>query len=293
MQGDWGEVILETILDSSNLIRGVHYQTQLNIKDEAGNNRRPDVVLRLPEGKCIVIDSKVSLTAFVNYTSAESESEAERARHLAAHLASVRQHVTELGRKEYQRLVCREVQPPVESPDFVIMFIPNEPAFLTALQNDPTIWADAYEKKVIISSPTNLFALLKLVDDLWKRNAQSRNTADIVTYGTKLYDQLVAFTTSLEGVGAALGKAREAYDDAYKRLHTGNDNIVRTGARGGRRYGRGAARRRGAPHTARRGFARRPGPTRVAPPLFTGRQQRIAAKLRAAMRFVFYLFVSL
>ena len=228
-QGDWGEVILETILDSSNLIRGVHYQTQLNIKDEAGNNRRPDVVLRLPEGKCIVIDSKVSLTAFVNYTSAESE--AERARHLAAHLASVRQHVTELGRKEYQRLVCREVQPPVESPDFVIMFIPNEPAFLTALQNDPTIWADAYEKKVIISSPTNLFALLKLVDDLWKRNAQSRNTADIVTYGTKLYDQLVAFTTSLEGVGAALGKAREAYDDAYKRLHTGNDNIVRTGER--------------------------------------------------------------
>ena len=229
VQGDWGEVILETILDSSNLIRGVHYQTQLNIKDEAGNNRRPDVVLRLPEGKCIVIDSKVSLTAFVNYTSAESE--AERARHLAAHLASVRQHVTELGRKEYQRLVCREVQPPVESPDFVIMFIPNEPAFLTALQNDPTIWADAYEKKVIISSPTNLFALLKLVDDLWKRNAQSRNTADIVTYGTKLYDQLVAFTTSLEGVGAALGKAREAYDDAYKRLHTGNDNIVRTGER--------------------------------------------------------------
>ena len=229
VQGDWGEVILETILDSSNLIRGVHYQTQLNIKDEAGNNRRPDVVLRLPEGKCIVIDSKVSLTAFVNYTSAESE--AERARHLAAHLASVRQHVTELGRKEYQRLVCREVQPPIESPDFVIMFIPNEPAFLTALQNDPTIWADAYEKKVIISSPTNLFALLKLVDDLWKRNAQSRNTADIVTYGTKLYDQLVAFTTSLEGVGAALGKAREAYDDAYKRLHTGNDNIVRTGER--------------------------------------------------------------
>ena len=221
VQGDWGEMILETILDHSSLIRGVHYQTQLNIKDSEGNNRRPDVVLRLPEGKCIVIDSKVSLTAFVNYTSAESE--AERARHLAAHLASVRQHVTELGRKEYQRRL--------NSPDFVIMFIPNEPAFLTALQNDPSIWSDAYEKKVIISSPTNLFALLKLVDDLWKRNAQNRNTADIVTYGTKLYDQLVAFTSSLEGVGAALGKARDAYDDAYKRLCTGNDNIIRSGER--------------------------------------------------------------
>ena len=221
VQGDWGEVILETILDSSNLIRGVHYQTQLNIKDEAGNNRRPDVVLRLPEGKCIVIDSKVSLTAFVNYTSAESE--AERARHLAAHLASVRQHVTELGRKEYQRRL--------NSPDFVIMFVPNEPAFLAALQNDTAIWSDAYDKKVIISSPTNLFALLKLVADLWKYNDQDKNTKEIAACGLKLYEQLVAFTSSLEGVGTALGKARDAYEDAYKRLCTGNDNIIRVGER--------------------------------------------------------------
>ena len=202
VQGDWGEMILETILDNSNLIRGVHYDTQLNIKDEAGNNLRPDVVLYLPEGKRIVIDSKVSLTAFV---------------------ASVRLHVVELGRKEYQRLL--------DSPDFVIMFIPNEPAFLAALQNDSSIWADAYDKKVIISSPTNLFALLKLVDDLWKRNAQNKNTADIVTYGTKLYEQLVAFTASLEGVGQSLDAARDKYNDAYKRLCTGNDNIVRCGER--------------------------------------------------------------
>ena len=172
MQGDWGEMILETILDNSNLIRGVHYDTQLNIKDEAGNNLRPDVVLYLPEGKRIVIDSKVSLTAFVGYVGAEDE--ATRRQYLASHVASVRQHVVELGRKEYQRLL--------DSPDFVIMFIPNEPAFLAALQNDSSIWADAYDKKVIISSPTNLFALLKLVDDLWKRNAQNKNTADIVTY---------------------------------------------------------------------------------------------------------------
>ena len=189
VQGDWGEMILETILDNSNLIRGVHYDTQLNIKDEAGNNLRPDVVLYLPEGKRIVIDSKVSLTAFVGYVGAEDE--ATRRQYLASHVASVRQHVVELGRKEYQRLL--------DSPDFVIMFIPNEPAFLAALQNDSSIWADAYDKKVIISSPTNLFALLKLVDDLWKRNAQNKNTADIVTYGTKLYEQLVAFTASLEG----------------------------------------------------------------------------------------------
>ena len=185
VQGDWGEMILETILDNSNLIRGVHYDTQLNIVG--------------------------------------AEDEATRRQYLASHVASVRQHVVELGRKEYQRLL--------DSPDFVIMFIPNEPAFLAALQNDSSIWADAYDKKVIISSPTNLFALLKLVDDLWKRNAQNKNTADIVTYGTKLYEQLVAFTASLEGVGQSLDAARDKYNDAYKRLCTGNDNIVRCGER--------------------------------------------------------------
>ena len=221
VQGDWGEMLLETILDSSALSKGIHYETQYNIKDEEGRNLRPDVVLHLPEKKEIVIDSKVSLTAFVGYTSAESEE--ERRRHLAAHVASVRQHVAELGRKEYQRRL--------NSPDFVIMFIPNEPAFLAALQNDPAIWADAYDRKVIVSSPTNLFALLKLVADLWKYNDQDKNTKGIAACGLKLYEQLVAFTSSLEGVGTALDKARDAYEDAHKRLCTGNDNIVRVGER--------------------------------------------------------------
>ena len=221
VQGDWGEMLLETILDSSALSKGIHYETQYNIKDEEGRNLRPDVVLHLPEKKDIVIDSKVSLTAFVGYTSADSEE--ERRRHLAAHVASVRQHVTELGRKEYQRRL--------NSPDFVIMFVPNEPAFLAALQNDPAIWSDAYDKKVIISSPTNLFALLKLVADLWKYNDQDKNTKEIAACGLKLYEQLVAFTASLEGVGSALDKARDAYDDAHKRLCTGNDNIIRVGER--------------------------------------------------------------
>lgn len=221
VQGDWGEMLLETILDNSSLLKGIHYETQYNIKDAEGRNLRPDVVLHLPEKKNIVIDSKVSLTAFVNYTAAEDEE--ERRRHLTAHVASVRQHVAELGRKEYQRLL--------DSPDFVIMFVPNEPAFLAALQNDTSIWADAYEKKVIVSSPTNLFALLKLVADLWKYNDQDKNTKEIAACGLKLYEQLVAFTSSLEGVGAALSKARDAYDDAHKRLCTGNDNIIRVGER--------------------------------------------------------------
>ena len=221
VQGDWGEMLLETILDSSALSKGIHYETQYNIKDEEGRNLRPDVVLHLPEKKDIVIDSKVSLTAFVGYSSADTEE--ERRRYLAAHIASVRQHVTELGRKEYQRRL--------NSPDFVIMFIPNEPAFLAALQNDTAIWSDAYDKKVIISSPTNLFALLKLVADLWKYNDQDKNTKEIAACGLKLYEQLVAFTSSLEGVGTALDKARDAYEDAHKRLCSGNDNIIRVGER--------------------------------------------------------------
>ncbi|WP_295990372.1 DNA recombination protein RmuC [uncultured Alistipes sp.] len=221
VQGDWGEMLLSTILEGSALIRGIHYETQCNIKDAEGRNLRPDVVLHLPEKKHIVIDSKVSLTAFVECTAAESE--AERTRLTAAHVASVRQHVKELGSKEYQRLL--------DSPDFVIMFVPNEPAFLEALKADRTIWSDAYDRKVVISSPTNLFALLRLVADLWKYADQDRNTKEIAQCGLKLYEQLVAFTSSLEGVGMALGKARDAYDDAYKRLCTGNDNIVRVGER--------------------------------------------------------------
>ncbi len=221
VQGDWGEVYLETILSSTGLVKGLHYDVQANLKDGDNRNLRPDVILRLPEERSIVIDSKVSLTAYVGYTAAESEE--ERRRLMAEHVASVRRHVQELAAKEYQRLL--------DSPDFVIMFIPAEPAFLEALKEDRAIWSDAYARKVVISSPTNLFALLKMVADMWRRDAQSKNQAEIVEKATKLYDQLVAFTESLEGVGAALDQARTKYDDAYKRLHTGNNNIVRLGER--------------------------------------------------------------
>ena len=221
VQGDWGEVILDTILDNSKLIRGVHYYTQQNLKDAEGNNLRPDVVLNLPNNRQIIIDSKVSLTSYVK--SVEAETEAERSVAMAAHIASVRQHVKELSRKQYQQLVA--------SPDFVIMFVPNEPAFLDALKEDNAIWSDAYKSKVIISSPTNLFALLMIVNDLWQRDDQTKNQAAILDNALKLYRQLVDFTTALEGVGTELDQARAKYDEAYKRLHTGNNNIVRLGER--------------------------------------------------------------
>ena len=221
VQGDWGEAYLETILESTGLVKGIHYHIQQNIKGEEGQNLRPDVVLSLPEERSIVIDSKVSLTAYVRYT--EAESEAERSQALAEHVQSVKKHVQELALKEYQKLI--------NSPDFVIMFIPTEPAFLEALKEDNTIWAEAYRKKIIISSPTNLFALLKMVGDMWRRDEQTKNQAEIVDKATKLYEQLVVFTEQLEGVGTALDTAKSKYDEAYKRLHTGNNNIVRLGER--------------------------------------------------------------
>ena len=220
VQGDWGEVILETILENFNFIRGVHYQTQYNVKGEEGQNLRPDVVLNLPDNKRVVIDSKVSLTAYVNYVAAEDDASRQAA--MAAHIASVRQHVKELSDKKYQQLV-------LQSPDFVIMFVPNEPAFLDAMKEDGKIWSDAYERKVIVSSPTNLFALLKIVDDLWRREDQSRNQQAILENAEKLYAQLVEFTSALEGIGSGLEQARARYDEAFKRLHTGNNNIVRLG----------------------------------------------------------------
>ncbi len=221
VQGDWGEVYLETILESTGLVRGIHYHIQKNLKGEEGENLRPDVVLSLPEERSIVIDSKVSLTAYVRYVEAESETERKVA--MAEHVKSITKHVQELANKEYQKLL--------NSPDFVIMFIPTEPAFLEALKADNNIWADAYAKKIIISSPTNLFALLKMVGDMWRRDEQTKNQVEILDKATKLYDQLVIFTEQLEGVGTALDTAKSKYDEAYKRLHTGNNNIVRLGER--------------------------------------------------------------
>ena len=219
VQGDWGEMLLETILDSSSLIKGIHYETQHNLKDEQGHNLRPDVVLNLPEDKHIIIDSKVSLTAFVNYTAAEDP--AERSRFLKAHIESVRNHVAELAPKKYQKRI--------NSLEFVIMFVANEPAFLTALQNDQTIWSDAYAKQVIISSPTNLFALLKMVADMWRVYDQNANTKKIAEEAEKLYNKAVGFTQALEEVGKGLDTARAAYDTAHKRLSSGRGCMVSIG----------------------------------------------------------------
>lgn len=217
VQGDWGEVVLDTILESSNLQKGIHYTTQSNIKDAEGNNLRPDVIVNLPDGKKIVIDSKVSLTAYVNYCSAEDEESRRRA--MNDHLRSVRAHVNELGRKSYQDNI-------LGSPDFVIMFIPTEPAFLAAVQCDAELWNEAYHKKVIISSPTNLFGMLKIVADLWKRDDLGRNANRIAKEGAMMYEKFVTFINTLEAIGKNLDTMQGNYDKAMKQLRDGKGNLV-------------------------------------------------------------------
>lgn len=217
VQGDWGEMILETILEQSNLQKGVHYFTQSNLKDEEGRNLRPDVVLNLPEGKQIIIDSKVSLTNYVDFVN--SEDEPHRVASLERHIVSVRNHIKELSCKGYQDLVEK-------SPDFVIMFIPNEPAFMTALQTRPELWNEAYAKKIIISSPTNLFALLKIVDDLWRRDTQSKNAIAIAEASGRLYDKFAGFVETLGDIDKNLKKANDSCERAFNQLSVGKGNLI-------------------------------------------------------------------
>ncbi|MCQ2055684.1 MAG: DNA recombination protein RmuC [Fibrobacter sp.] len=217
VQGDWGEMILSTILERSGLVKDVHYTTQENIKNEAGNNLRMDVLVKLPDDRCIIIDSKVSLTAYSRYC--EAGEEAARALALKEHLASVRKHVDELAAKKYEEAQKGTL-------DFVMMFVPVEPAYLLAIQNDAELWTYAYNKHILLVSPTNLIACIKLIADLWRREEQNRNALKIAEEGAKMYDKFVGFLDSFEKLGATLGKANDAYGNALKQLKTGSGNLV-------------------------------------------------------------------
>ena len=226
IQGDWGEMILESILEKSGLEKDREYFRQETLRDEEGhtiqgsNGRkmRPDVIIRYPGGENhqMVIDSKVSLTAYVNYANAEDADEARLA--LKQHLVSVRKHIDELAGKSYQDYVGKG--------DHVMMFIPNEAAYLAAMQADHALWQYAYEKKVLLLSPTNLIAALKLVADLWQRDKQTRNAIYIAEEGGKLYDKFAGFVEDMEKIGKSLNTTVMAYTDAMKKLKTGNGNLI-------------------------------------------------------------------
>lgn len=216
-QGDWGEMILETMLESSGLKRDIHFRVQESIRTIDGNLLRPDVILNLPEGKEVVIDSKVSLRAYIAFTESQNSESTTIAQ--GAHVAAIRSHINELGGKKYNNLVA--------SPDFVIMFVPNEPAFLVALQADNELWNYAYFKGVILSSPTNLFAILRIVDELWKRDSQSKNALEIARQGGDLYDKFVTFTEVFLSIGASLEKSTQQYDRALGQLSQGKGNLTK------------------------------------------------------------------
>lgn len=218
VQGDWGETILETILDYSGLTKGINYEVQSVVAVDESRQVRPDVIVRLPARQNIIIDSKVSLTDYLRYVAADNAVERNAA--LKAHVQSVRRHVQELGSKEYHTLK--------ESPDFVVMFIPNEPAFIEALRADNEIWNDAYKKKVVISSPSNIFALLKLVSILWTQDAQRTNQQKILQLSTSLYDKLCLLTETIDDVGKNIDRAQKKYDELRTRMQ-GKGGVISLG----------------------------------------------------------------
>lgn len=227
VQGDWGEMILERILERSGLRRGEEYFVQETLRDESGrlitteDNRgglRPDVIVRYPNSGAMVIDSKVSLTAYSRYLSADTDE--VRAIALREHLQSIRKHIDELSRKKYEEHVSGAA-------NFVMLFIPNEPAYSLALSHEPSLWEEAYAKNVVLINGTNLIAALRMAQDMWQRERQERNIRLILEKATGLYDQFALFTKTFVKVGERLQAAKEDFDKAQGQLSEGRGNLVR------------------------------------------------------------------
>lgn len=214
-QGAWGEVVLERILEASGLQKGREYDIQVGFE---GGRARPDVIVRLPEGKHVVVDSKVSLTAYESYCSAADE--AAKKRELARHLDSLRAHVRGLAEKNYQSLYG------IRTPDFVLMFVPLEPAFALAGEK-PELFDEAFARNVMIVSPTTLVISLRTIASIWRYEYQNRNAQELVRQCTALYDKFVGFVTDLEDIGKRLKAAQSSYDDAYGKLASGKGNLIR------------------------------------------------------------------
>lgn len=218
-QGSWGEVILERLLEQSGLQKGREYEAQFQARDDSGKLRIPDVVIHLPEGKDIIIDAKVSLVHYEKYCATEQED--EKRNYLQAHIASIRTHIKQLSAKDYAHLDG------VHGLDFVFIFIPIEAAFMLALQNDASLYSDAYSSGVILTSPTTLLAILRTIESLWRHEKQNQNAEKIAKDAGALYDQFVLVLEALDKVGDSLSKSVQAYELAQKRLHSGRGNLIK------------------------------------------------------------------
>jgi DNA recombination protein RmuC len=217
-QGGWGEMILENILERSGLVKDREYIVQKSFTDKDGKRLQPDVVISYPGEKNVVIDSKVSLTAYEKFASSEIKEERDAA--LKEHLISVRKHIDELHSKNYQHIY------ELNSLDFVMMFMPVEPAFLLAIQHDPGLWNYAYDKGILLISPTNLIAALKMVASMWLQEYQSRNVMEIADQSGKLYDKFVSLVEDLIDVGKKLKTTQLSYENSMKKLSEGKGNLV-------------------------------------------------------------------
>ncbi len=221
MQGNWGELVLVKILENSGLREGEEFIVQsreINLKNEDGERLQPDVVIQLPDNKHLVIDAKVSLTAYERYCSAESE--IERRAFMKRHVESISQHVQQLSAKHYASLTG------LFSPDFVLLFMPMESAFSAAISAKPDLFYQAFEKKIVIVSPTTLLATLKTVSSIWKLEQQNKNASEIARQGGLLYDKFMMFTEELDKVGKGLKNATDGYEKAVHRLSTGRDSLL-------------------------------------------------------------------
>ena len=219
-QGDWGELVLETILENSGLRKGEEYLVQDTQTISDGSRLQPDVVIRLPESKHLVIDSKVSITAYTRYIQADDDS--IKTAELNSHVLSIKQHIQGLSAKNYQDLYG------VGSIDFVLMFIPIEPAFLAAMRHAPDIYQDALKKNIVIVCPSTLLATVRTVAHLWRQEHQNRNAQEIARQCASLYDKFVGFVEDLDKVGLRLEQAQISYTDAVGKLKTGRGNLIRT-----------------------------------------------------------------
>ena len=218
MQGDWGEMVLETILENSGLRKDEEFFIQENTKDENGKNFRPDVIVRFPEGRSVVIDSKVSLTAYTDALAAETDEERDRL--MKSHAQSVRKHIDELAEKDYSKLVEDAI-------GFVLMFIPNETSYIAAMKQQPDLSRYAYQKKIIIISPSNLLMALQLAYNLWQYDRQNKNVEKIVKTAADLYDKVATFEDTFTGIGDLLTRLSGTYDKAKKQLYDGTGNVMR------------------------------------------------------------------
>jgi DNA recombination protein RmuC len=216
--GNWGELILDRILELTGLSKGEEYYTQYSDRNDQGELIRPDVVVLLPEKKHIIIDSKVSLIAYDQYVN--SDDDIEREKFLKGHLDSVKEHIKGLSEKNYQTALN------LDSPDFVLLFMPIEPAFHLAVQNDPELFYYAWQRKIVIVSPTTLLATLKTVESIWKHEKQTRNAMEIASQGKSMLEKLYNFLGDMEKIGLQIDSLRGTYDQAYKRLVSGKGNLV-------------------------------------------------------------------